>query len=276
MLELNLKNHIIFTQASAMREICRPLRQHFNITSFVYAKNFSNGTEIRLTNNPSWVLHYYEHEYYKQSAFEKHPSEIVPGFVLWSQLSNHHAVLNAAREFNIDHGITLVKKVPDAVEYYFFGTTCDNAHIVNFYLNNIDLLERFTFYFKEKGHKLIRQALANKIILPGKYQYTSPIVDEGNVCLIDNNLRQRFTDATPINHVYINDEFQTGFTKRELDCITELLKGKTSKEISTILAISPRTVETHLENLKSKLHCQSKSALIDKLLRFGLANINSF
>jgi len=44
-------------------------------------------------------------------------------------------------------------------------------------------------------------------------------------------------------------------SQREMDCVHWYLKGKNSGEIAIILGISRRTVETHIENAKSKLDC---------------------
>lgn len=54
------------------------------------------------------------------------------------------------------------------------------------------------------------------------------------------------------------------FTKREIDCLFYLVKGMTTKEIAKTLIISPRTVEHHLNNIKGKLNCSSRSSLISK------------
>ena len=58
-------------------------------------------------------------------------------------------------------------------------------------------------------------------------------------------------------------------TKRELTCLHYLVRGKTAKEISTILFISSRTVEKHLSNIKGKLNCKTKSELIDRAIAEG-------
>lgn len=61
-------------------------------------------------------------------------------------------------------------------------------------------------------------------------------------------------------------------SERELDCIFYLLRGYTMKEIAKSLAISPRTVETHLETIKVKLNCSSRSQIIEDCLCAGLLN----
>ena len=51
-------------------------------------------------------------------------------------------------------------------------------------------------------------------------------------------------------------------TNRELDCLIMLSKGKTAKETARELNISPRTVETHLENIKIKFDARNKTEML--------------
>ena len=53
------------------------------------------------------------------------------------------------------------------------------------------------------------------------------------------------------------------FTKREAECMTWLLKGKTINSTATLLEISPRTVEYYVKNMKIKTGCRTKFELID-------------
>lgn len=57
------------------------------------------------------------------------------------------------------------------------------------------------------------------------------------------------------------------FTRREKECIQYLLYGMTAKEIAKELKLSPRTVETYLENIKTKIDCFSKTQLIQKIIK---------
>jgi DNA-binding CsgD family transcriptional regulator len=51
-------------------------------------------------------------------------------------------------------------------------------------------------------------------------------------------------------------------TPREQDCLHYTLQGMTAKDIANELNISRRTVESYLENVKDKWHCQNKAELI--------------
>lgn len=66
--------------------------------------------------------------------------------------------------------------------------------------------------------------------------------------------------------------FNTTISKRELDCIFYLLRGNTMKMIAKILNLSPRTVETYLEQVRIKLKCTNRSELIETCLAEGYLN----
>lgn len=56
-------------------------------------------------------------------------------------------------------------------------------------------------------------------------------------------------------------------TKRQMDCLIHLIKGKTIKQIAQILQLSPRTIEHYLNAIRAKLDCDSRSQLIYKAIQ---------
>jgi DNA-binding NarL/FixJ family response regulator len=62
-------------------------------------------------------------------------------------------------------------------------------------------------------------------------------------------------------------------TPREREVTKMISAGMTSKEIASALGISVRTVETHRENILSKLGLRSSMELVGYALRNGLANL---
>ncbi len=55
----------------------------------------------------------------------------------------------------------------------------------------------------------------------------------------------------------------THFTNREIDVIACLLSARRTSKIAQFLSIDPRTVETHIRNIMSKLQCNSRESIID-------------
>jgi DNA-binding CsgD family transcriptional regulator len=59
-------------------------------------------------------------------------------------------------------------------------------------------------------------------------------------------------------------------TPRERQVMTLVAQGSTNKEAATVMGISPRTVETHRENVMKKLDIKSVAELTKLALEYGL------
>jgi len=60
----------------------------------------------------------------------------------------------------------------------------------------------------------------------------------------------------------IKKTYFDNITAMESVCLFYLIRGKTTKEIASIVNRSPKTIDKHVENLKAKLNCYNKSSLI--------------
>jgi DNA-binding CsgD family transcriptional regulator len=58
-----------------------------------------------------------------------------------------------------------------------------------------------------------------------------------------------------------------GLTSREADVLLWLSRGKTNREIGEILAISPRTVNKHLEQVFTKLGVENRASAAARAVR---------
>lgn len=94
----------------------------------------------------------------------------------------------------------------------------------------------------------------------------------------------KFVKLTHLNGKSFGAMKQSGFlisdnqanaviTRRQEECLFFLIRGKTCKEISSILDISVRTVEQFVEQLKNIFICDTKSKLIEKAIHEGYLSI---
>lgn len=67
-----------------------------------------------------------------------------------------------------------------------------------------------------------------------------------------------------------------GLTKREAEVFQWLAAGKSNKDIGTILAISPRTVEKHLERIFQYLGVETRTAAAAEFYRLSQIHPSSF
>lgn len=88
--------------------------------------------------------------------------------------------------------------------------------------------------------------------------------------LIDSSLNNR--DGGIQQYILGNDFKELEISKREAVCLFYLIRGKTAKEIALILGISKRTSEKHLESIRIKFKCASKSEVISKAIGMGFVN----
>jgi DNA-binding CsgD family transcriptional regulator/tetratricopeptide (TPR) repeat protein len=56
---------------------------------------------------------------------------------------------------------------------------------------------------------------------------------------------------------------EVAFTAREIDIISCVLQGRSSKRIASMLMISHKTVENHIRNIMIKIGCNSQESIID-------------
>lgn len=70
---------------------------------------------------------------------------------------------------------------------------------------------------------------------------------------------------------YLGDTFPNVYlTKREAECVFWLVQSRTIAEAAAKMALSARTIEFYIKNLKAKLKCHNKKTLLEKLLKTTL------
>lgn len=87
-----------------------------------------------------------------------------------------------------------------------------------------------------------------------------PLYDlNNNICGVIGTSHQLFELETPKGIVELSE--------REISCLSALFKGLTAKETAEHLGISPKTVETHIANIKKKTGVNSKKELIELAIK---------
>lgn len=265
---IDLNDHHSLTTSIDVKNICRPLYM-LGLSYFTVDRIFNDGSRAILTTAPDWIHHYYISQYYTSPLFTKIRNYHGFNYFLWSSL-NRYPIYDAASEFDIDHGITLVFEEEKYVDYYNFGAP-KNSQIVtdNYIMENIIYLKRFVYYFKDKAEKLIKKSSTERIIIPEKI-LDFPIKDNSLALSAIPNY-DSFINLTHVKKFYLGENFDnTYLTFQELKCIELLIDGKSSKQISTCLNISSRTVETHIANIKEKFKCNTLCELGIKIAKLGV------
>lgn len=269
---MNPKNRAVlqFTQdiSSRLSLVCAPLFQQSLISHFSYMKIFDNGTRLFLCPNAKWVGHYIQNNFQDDPVHPKHrPKKPGIHYGIWTAY-NRDKIFSSLFELDIWHGFTIFDRHEHHLECYHFATQRKNDQFVNFYLENIDALTQFIFYFKDKMSDIILEPRDDYLIVSEKslaYEFNKEaLLNSGDQ---NNPNFQKFVFETlPQKYTLEFNGKYYSFSRREIECFLHVFKGKTAKVIGRQLNLSPRTVETYINNLKNKVGLSSMTQLYPLLL----------
>ncbi len=107
-----------------------------------------------------------------------------------------------------------------------------------------------------KGASFSELEMAIKAVVSG-HRYLSPMVADQ---VVDGYLRvEKTINKTPLESL----------TKREREIVNLLAEGKSDRDISQILCISPHTVRVHLSNIMKKLGVKNRLEMLSFLHKVG-------
>lgn len=249
---------------SFISKICQPLKTNFDFDLITYRRFYNNGQLLYLFNHPQWMSFVLEKELWITTKFQekiKLINEIPSIHSIWDEkYLAQDKIYQALFEHNIWNGLSIYKKFEHYIETFAFATTKENTSIINFYIENMAVIERFILYFREQIQPLIRK-LDSRILIPFEIH---PLIKTSNIKLgIDS-----FFANTPINRITLNiNGTDHTLSRREIECLIPTIKGKTSKEVARILGLSPRSVEKYIDNIKEKFHCESRGQMMEKIFQ---------
>lgn len=255
--------YLMFVDSVApnIRELTEPLRKYLNITNFGYLKVFFNGSYFYLCNDT-----HLSHEYVKTikdtNIFFKqflHVSNPEYKFILWPDRPINYS-MEIYQRYNYWNGITLVKESEQFLELWWFASDSNNTQINQFFVKNTDVLYKYVLYFQEKTKHMIKAGLKD---LP-YYEKGIDLSVIKKFAPEDNKIKiKEFLEEIKLDGVNIDLKGYDAFiSKREIECLHFVAQALSAKEIANKLAISRRTVEAHLNNIKNKVGAYNKSHLI--------------
>lgn len=247
------KNHPIFTTHTQIADYIAPLKKH-KIKHFTYRKIYYNNECVILGNRPDWLENYFSKKFYLQDNTEIciQPSQKM--VALWSALPNQ-SIFKLAKEWDIDHGMYIMYPSDNGCEVYSFATSKEHRSVINFYLNNLDVMEYFCKQFKAQFKSELQKSELFKISIPANPK--AP------------NLYDMSDVRDTIQYGLLNlmaDKFS--LSSKKIKCIQQLLNGATAKEIALHLNLSHRTIEDYIEGIRIKFGARNKADLIIKILKY--------
>lgn len=244
--------------AERVNVICDPLFKYFNIKNFSFARITNDGRMLRLSSDVLWTKKFFEHKFYNDFDFYIKNIQSIPKahtkyLLLSGEPKGDH--YSAIYEYGFWNIFVIFEKLEEYTNIWSFCSARDNSEMINFYLNNIDVLKHFMEFFKQFSGDLLSPG-DNSIWIKSNLRIEGLIEDEDN-CIV------QFINETSIKK-YFSSFLQniSRLSKREFECLELFSRGNTIKSTAQILSLSPRTIEKHLENIKQKTGIRYKYHLI--------------
>lgn len=243
--------HLIFNKHSLkLKNLTAPLKDQLGVTFFGHHSINDCGDYAVFSNRPDWGERYISEKMHENDPFLCAPSEYHTGLSPFEQGEDLSIQWG---KMQICEGLIFVEKGPASVEFSFFGGPSLQGQFTKFLLNHSSLLKSYISHFKKETNALgkIQQERGFRLSFQKRKQLLIPHMDREQ--------RLAFLSATGYKNAV--KKFLT-LSPQEINCLKGLHQGKTAKEIAALLALSPRTVEFYIDNVRNKMDCSTKQELL--------------
>ncbi len=266
----DLTRSVSYKYNDKINKYCSSLFNYFNLFQFFYYEIKNDGRFSTFHSSQSWSEYYDANQFYLIDPYYRHPKYFKEGIILIRDTQNHSVepILNPGKDkFHVGFILKLVKKTHDGVEVFgFTSPTPDDSH-VSFLISEMPLLRTFIEKFKA-DHPLLLTALKdNQLNLAN---LIGPTFNEPTLILPPDFKKKQAL----LQNLGMSTE--APLSPIEISVMKLFVKGYSAGKIAPQIYLSRRTVEHHMERIKRKLDCSSKTELIQKareLEQFGLLNV---
>ncbi len=245
-------------------DISNPLNE-LGVKDSLYYKGLANGKYVLHLSNISHTRDQFTRIDYLGDLLTDQVQTLKNGKVLFigGDVSRfdpkNEAILHLDWKHDFWNYVLIWRDGPDgSMEAWGFSLGKEHNNPMNFFLNNMGLLERYIAYFDATAKDITQIDNSQKLaVFDQNFQFHQKAEADKSVRNAIEFLKQ--TRLNNLNIEVNNKSFC--ITRREGQCLYFLLQNYTAKEIALQLDISPRTVEIFIQNVKKKFGKFSKLEL---------------
>lgn len=247
-----MSNNFIYQTSKEMQDIALPLQKYFDINFFGYIKAYKDSTNIvALTTSQTWA------EWFTMNIHNCHLGNIAKQNIkisLWKNMPDQTIYNIMHYDFNISHGIRFFYEYENHIELFSYATSRNNRSILTWYLNNVDILEKFIVHFKHSGKDLIKLCEKKQLQFSENTSKNKESYDGENILINNKNEFLKEISNNTIS-IFCKDN-------QQMRCVKLLAEGLMIKEIANQLDLSPKTVEHYLSNVRKLVGAKNSKSLV--------------
>lgn len=241
---------------SIVMEICDVLKQS-EIDSFFYNIHYDKRRQLTIGNNIAWLNYYKDNVIHHNTYHAQHINYSANYFYMFLDMLPNGKSTYDMIQFNMPKALFMAYNAEGGryTESFVFASKNNSQDTNRKLLENIDYLKCFCFYFKDKAH----HAINNNRVISSHSDKLSDINDTNSVNLLTT---KRYFLSYPLENIYL--------TQRELEIMKGIVYGDKIKEIARKHRISFRTVEKHIEHIKTKVGTKNRNIFFKILINSDL------
>lgn len=243
-------------------EVLNPLFENTPVSTFGYGKMFLDGSMFFINTNKKWAQHFIQSidsEKNYENTIKEHILKNQNYFLYSNKEEDLKVDLYSSRyEYDMWNSFNLYKKNSKYLEYIYLAGSRKESRTNDFYIQNLGLIDKFLDYFKLKARNIIETHDKNKLLILRKSLNITPAILKP---------KKELPQILKLKKILSIKDPDLFLTSREQDCATQLLMGQSAKEIARVLDLSPRTVETYLNNAKDKMGARNNVELAHLLTK---------
>lgn len=254
--------------APKVEAILKPIASAYGIDSFFYTELLPNQAKANFISNQFSIVQ----QLIQIGQFSNKHDDV------FTEINDNHChkfiwpedpideVGKMLKGVGIRSGVTFLYRSGDLIKSIGFASTQRSDELVNVLVNKNELLHHFIKYFESEAESIIQNKarhfvdFKSNIICDKSYELNNKKMND---CIQSMNIKKLFISST-------DRDISIYLTKREYLCLFLLCKGKSTKQISWDLNLSPRSVEFYIQNCKLKFGVYNKFELINRALQIGI------
>jgi DNA-binding CsgD family transcriptional regulator len=248
-----------------IKRFSAPLVDYFGVSHFYFYRITNEGFYTGVGLNPEFGDYFFSENLPIITPFYRHPDNFESGIIFHKAIKDKkwENVLQIAEDkFKINFCCQLINKTNNGIEVFDFALNSPNPVQHMTFINELPLVKLFIDRFLKEFNPfsiLENNQIDIAQIIGPSFQKISPFV------LSKKSQRDQFLEKMKI-------EVPGSLTKKEITIIEHLIKGFSASQIANAMILSKRTIEHHLERIKDKFFCHSKSDLIEKVMELKSIN----
>lgn len=254
----NMIDSITFRYSDRIRKSIQILIDLYSINEFYYFKILNNGYFGFIGSFLNWNEYFVANKLFRDIPYYRHP-KYFENCVLPLQQIDDPKFLNILQigqeKFDIFRSLAWINKLENGFEGFGVSTNNPSIEYNASLINELSIFQRFAKKFKVTNQFLFDQLDENLCDLKdmiGVTFFEKPALRMPNL----STRRQLLMD--------LNIETGERLSATESEILKYVLMGYSSSQIGQETYRSRRTVEHHVERIKDKLRCTTKSELIQK------------